>query len=62
MLEVTHNLASLNLKNGNNKILGTVKITGNPLLTCIQVDDVAYAEANWTKDAGATFSEDCSAL
>ena len=35
--------------------------TGNPSLTCINVDDVAYATANWTNiDAGTTFSHDCN--
>ncbi len=36
----------------------------NPNLTCIQVDDVAYSNANWAniKDATASFSESCDNL
>src|SRR5205807_2612299 len=36
-------------------------VTGNPNLTCIQVDDFAWAEANWRNkvDATASFSTDC---
>jgi len=35
--------------------------TNNPDLRCIQVDDVAYSNANWSgdKDATARFSENC---
>ncbi|MBK8846091.1 MAG: hypothetical protein IPO27_05725 [Bacteroidetes bacterium] len=35
--------------------------TTNPLLTCIQVDDPSYMNANWSagKDAGATYSTVC---
>ncbi|MBK9318145.1 MAG: hypothetical protein IPM91_04460 [Bacteroidetes bacterium] len=34
----------------------------NLLLTCIQVDNVSYSNTNWGagKDAGASFSLDCS--
>ena len=37
---------------------------GNPNLTCIQVDDKAYSDANWAerKDDTTVFSEDCDAL
>jgi hypothetical protein len=37
---------------------------GNPNLTCIQVDNVAYSNANWSngKDATASFSTNCGAL
>src|SRR6185295_9529005 len=36
--------------------------TGNPSLTCIQVDNLSYMTTNWSggKDAGASFSTDCS--
>gem|GEM_PF-247395 len=58
-------LTSLNLKNGNNTNINTLffNLTNNPNLSCIEVDDVAYSNANWSsyKDATASFSEDCSA-
>ncbi|WP_409417828.1 LamG-like jellyroll fold domain-containing protein [Flavobacterium sp. PS2] len=57
-------LASLNLKNGKNTLLKSSNLgfIYNPQLTCIQVDDVAYSDANWSskKDAKATFSTACS--
>jgi hypothetical protein len=35
----------------------------NPNLLCVQVDDVAYSTTNWTnKDAGLSYSLDCSAV
>ena len=40
-------LVSLDLRNGNNKYLSTLNINNNPNLTCIYVDDVAFAEAHW---------------
>jgi len=59
-------LSSLNLKNGNNTNIYAgngfyFNLTNNPDLRCIQVDDVAYSNANWSdkKDATACFSEDC---
>ena len=58
-------LSSLNLKNGNNSLIKSDKINlyKNPNLNCIVVDDVAYANTNWTgrKDTFAFFSPyDCS--
>jgi len=60
-------LSSLNLKNGNNTnmfdLFGVgLDLTNNPDLLCIQVDDVAYSNANWSskKDATACFSENCT--
>lgn len=57
-------LTSLNLKNGKNTLLKSSNLgfIYNPQLTCIQVDDVAYSDANWSskKDAKASFSTDCS--
>ena len=58
-------LTSLNLKNGNNTNFNNTNYTvDNPQLTCIQVDDVAYSNANWSnyKDATASFSTSCNAL
>jgi Leucine-rich repeat (LRR) protein len=54
----SNQLTSLNLRNGNNKRLTDFNATGNPSLTCIAVNDVAFAEANWTNiDEGVIFSE-----
>ena len=59
-------LTYLNLKNGNNGILDLTfsDFTSNPDLTCIQVDDVAYSEANWStiKDVTASYSSTCETL
>lgn len=58
-----NNFTTMNVKNGNNKNLNiyTQGFTNNPNLTCIQVDDVAYSNANWAdkKDAIANYSSDC---
>lgn len=59
------NLAKLNIKNGNNTNIITFIATKNPSLSCIQVDDAAYAdsfEAPFFKDAAATYATDCSLL
>jgi Leucine-rich repeat (LRR) protein len=57
-------LTYLNLKNGNNiKFdLQYSNFINNPNLTCIQVDDVAYSNAEWSKkkDATATYSTTCT--
>ncbi|MDP5198576.1 T9SS type A sorting domain-containing protein [Flavobacterium sp. DG2-3] len=58
----SNNLKSANLKNGNNTQMTYLDIDNNPNLSCIQVDDVAYANANWSakKSAAASFNTDCS--
>lgn len=58
----SNQLTSLNLKNANNVKFAYLNLANNPNLTCIQVDDVAYSNANWTvkKDAAANFNTDCS--
>ncbi|MDR6764240.1 gliding motility-associated-like protein [Flavobacterium sp. 2755] len=55
-------LTNLNLKNGQNTKLAIGNFKSNPGLTCIQVDDEAYSNANWTifKDNTAKYSNDCS--
>ena len=57
----TNNLTSLNVKNGNN-INMYFHATTNPNLSCIEVDNVAWSNANWsnTIDATASFSLNCS--
>ena len=54
-------LENLTIKNGNNSIITQFSTTGNPNLSCIEVDDVSFSETNWTnKDATANFSGDCA--
>ena len=57
------NLEELNIQNGNNTAFDPVNgfnVTGNPGLTCIQVDDAAYSTANWLKiDPWTSFSIAC---
>ena len=60
-------LASLNIQNGNNTNMQNLQADHNPLLTCIQVDDVSWAIANWTVsnfniDASESFSLNCSCI
>ncbi|WP_417856749.1 immunoglobulin domain-containing protein [Xanthomarina gelatinilytica] len=56
-------LEILNVKNGNNTNFVSFDASGNPGLYCALVDDVAYADANWTaKDGQTLFSDtDCHA-
>lgn len=56
-------LTSLNIANGTNPNLQLLWVANNDL-TCIRVDNAAYATANWTGnnfqfDAGTTFDENC---
>jgi len=62
-LDCSYNsLISLNVANGNNTNLTYFVANANPNLTCIQVDDVAYSQTNWTYiDATASFSTNCGA-
>jgi len=58
-------LTSLNVRNGNNSNFTGFYAAGNTNFLCIEVDDVAWASANWTIangdiDPTATFSENCS--
>jgi hypothetical protein len=53
-----NNLSNLNIKNGNNTAIATIDITGNSNLTCVLVDNVTYANANFTnKDSQTSFSD-----
>lgn len=57
-----NNLEEFNLKNGNNLNMPSIGVTGNPSLSCIQVDDPAWSEANWTNlDSQMYFSAFCGA-
>ncbi|WP_298509040.1 M4 family metallopeptidase [uncultured Kordia sp.] len=51
-------LTSLNIKNGNNGIIGYFDMTSNPNLTCILVDDVTNNDySSWSKDITASFND-----
>ena len=56
----SNQLTCLNVANGNNINTSGFSANGNPSLSCIEVDDVAYSTTNWTNiDAGASFSTNC---
>lgn len=56
-----NSLTGLDLRNGNNEIITSISGTNNAALTCVSVDDPAYAAANWADyfDEGVTFSANC---
>jgi len=56
----SNQLTSLNMKNGNNQGLWYFQSTNNPSLLCIDVDDVAWADYNWSTDSWTSFSTNCS--
>ncbi len=53
-------LVSLDVRNGNNQGLLYFTAMNNQALNCIDVDDVAWANSNWTKDTWTSFSTNCS--
>ncbi len=57
-----NNLTSLDVKNGNNINMVYFNAEVNPNLSCIEVDNVAFSNANWSDDIDATasFSLNCS--
>lgn len=59
-----NNLTNANLKNGNNANLNVLSLAQNPNLRCIEVDDKAHSDRNWSikKDATANFLENCSKI
>tara|TARA_B100000809_G_scaffold113162_1_gene111704 strand:- start:195 stop:1526 length:1332 start_codon:yes stop_codon:yes gene_type:complete len=61
----TNLLSCINIKNGNNQSLLGFTAKFNSSLTCIQVDNPAYSQANWFPfqfwfDSGVNFSSDCA--
>ena len=62
----SNQLTQLNVKNGNNTNITGFAATGNPDLTCIEVDDATWSAANWINiDATSTFVNNqaaCDAL
>ncbi|TDP04007.1 T9SS type A sorting domain-containing protein [Flavobacterium sp. 245] len=60
----SNNLFSINLKNGNNKNMQNMaagNFKSNTNLTCIQIDDKAFADANWAaaKETAASYDVTC---
>lgn len=64
-----NNLSNLNIQNGNNTIIEELYAFENPNLTCVQVDDVAYAnsqacnennETGFCVDPIVTYSTNCA--
>ena len=53
-------LVSLDVRNGNNQGLLWFNSMNNQFLNCIDVDDVAWANSNWSKDTWTSFSTNCS--
>lgn len=55
-------LQCLNVRNGNNSNFTVFVATNTPALTCIEVDDTVWANANWSGfvDSGTSFSILCS--
>lgn len=58
------NLINANLKNGFNQFMTSVLLDGNPSLSCVEVDDVAYANTatGWLKDATADYANNCNPI
>ena len=50
----------VNIQNGINGDVATFNATGNPNLSCIQVDDPNSIGVNWTKDDTASYNQDCN--
>jgi len=62
---VNNQLTSLDVRNGNNSNTVPFKVTNNPNLTCVNVDNVAWSTANWTVANGNVdpqhyFSNNCT--
>ena len=52
----SNDLSYINLKNGNNSGLWYFNSMNNPNLTCVDVDDISWAEYNWARDTWTSFS------
>ncbi|WP_420552999.1 T9SS type A sorting domain-containing protein [Tenacibaculum aiptasiae] len=50
------NLKTVNVANGNNSIITTFDVTGNPNLKCIQIDNGFTPNNSWNKDSGVAYS------
>ena len=54
-----NSLSSLDVRNGNNSGLWYFTSLNNSQLFCIAVNDIAYANYNWSKDSDCVFSSNC---
>ena len=57
----SNQLTYIDLRNGNNSGLWYFQSMNNPALNCIDVDDLAWSNINWSKDSWTTFSMNCNA-
>mgnify|MGYP000170959919 CR=1 FL=1 len=56
-----NNLTTIDLRNGNSSNIQNYNTTNNLSLTCVEVDDVIYANRNFVaKDSQTTFYLDCN--
>ena len=56
-----NNLSCLNVKNGNNTYFVFFSASFNPNITCIEVDNVNYSNANWANiDTQTSYSTSCA--
>ncbi|RBW54346.1 hypothetical protein DS884_18040 [Tenacibaculum sp. E3R01] len=56
-------LTALNVTNGFNQNMLDFRITNNPNLLCVQVDNPAYSSTNWTfKDSQTSYSANCNSV
>ncbi|MEE2954063.1 MAG: hypothetical protein VX347_02695 [Bacteroidota bacterium] len=56
----TNSLISMDVRNGNNQGLWYFTSMFNPSLSCIDVNDVAYATYTWAVDTWTSFSNNCN--
>ncbi|MDY8138030.1 hypothetical protein [Aquimarina sp. 2201CG5-10] len=49
-------LTYVDIRNGNNNNISDFETTNSPNLSCIPVDDVSFATANWTVDIHTSFT------
>ena len=55
-----NSLTYLDLRNGNNQGLWYFMSMNNPALSCIDVDDISWADYNSATDTWTSFSNNCS--
>ena len=55
-------LTFLDVRNGNNQGLLWFNAMNNQFLNCIDVNDTAWANNNWSKDTWTSFSTNCSVV
>ena len=55
-------LTSMDVRNGNNQGLLWFNAMNNQFLNCIDVNDTAWANNNWSKDTWTSFSTNCSVV